>query len=116
MKSLKWLAATLILLGSASAVQAAETATEDFSTRTYEVASIDSGLLGTSERFRFDSGLNFDYPDAVRGIFVTGNSAGGERFSSLVSLIGTTDLNAMVIDVKEDMGHLTYTPEDGSPL
>ncbi|MGX7595340.1 putative glycoside hydrolase [Planococcus plakortidis] len=116
MKSFKWLAVSLILLGSGSAVQAAETATEDFSTRTYEVASIDSGLLGTSERFRFDSGLEFDYPDAVRGIYVTGNSAGGERFPSLVELVGTTDLNAMVIDVKEDMGHLTYTPEKGSPL
>lgn len=116
MKSLKWLAAFLVLVGSANVVQAAETATEDFSTRTYELASIDSGLLGTSERFRFDSGLNFDYPDAVRGIFVTGNSAGGERFSSLVDLIGNTDLNAMVIDVKEDMGHLTYIPEEDSSL
>ncbi|WP_404334055.1 putative glycoside hydrolase [Planococcus rifietoensis] len=116
MKSLKWLAASLFLLGSASTVQAAETATEDFSTRTYEMVSIDSGLLGTSQRFGFDSGLNFEYPDAVRGIFVTGNSAGGARFSSLVDLVGNTDLNAMVIDVKEDMGHLTYIPEEDSSL
>lgn len=116
MKSLKWLAASVFLLGSATAVQAAEIETEDFSTRAYEAVKIDSGLLGTSERFRFDSGLTFDYPDAVRGIFVTGNSAGGERFASLVDLVGNTDLNAMVIDVKEDMGHLTYMPEEDSPL
>lgn len=116
MKSLKWLTVSLVLIGSASTAQAAETATEDFSTRTYEIVNIDSGLLGTSERFGFDSGLNFEYPDAVRGIFVTGNSAGGARFSSLVELVENTDLNAMVIDVKEDMGHLTYTPEADSPL
>ncbi|ANU17641.1 GTP-binding protein [Planococcus maritimus] len=115
-KSLKWLAASVFLLGSATAVQAAEIETEDFSTRAYEAVKIDSVLLGTSERFRFDSGLTFDYPDAVRGIFVTGNSAGGERFASLVDLVGNTDLNAMVIDVKEDMGHLTYMPEEDSPL
>nr|WP_083389147.1 putative glycoside hydrolase [Planococcus maritimus] len=113
---MKWLAASVFLLGSATAVQAAEIETEDFSTRAYEAVKIDSVLLGTSERFRFDSGLTFDYPDAVRGIFVTGNSAGGERFASLVDLVGNTDLNAMVIDVKEDMGHLTYMPEEDSPL
>ncbi|WP_425281653.1 putative glycoside hydrolase [Planococcus maritimus] len=115
-KSLKWLTACVFLLGSATTAQAAEIETEDFSTRTYEAVKIDTGLLGTSERFRFDSGLTFDYPDAVRGIFVTGNSAGGERFASLVNLVGNTDLNAMVIDVKEDMGHLTYMPDEDSPL
>ncbi|KYG60231.1 GTP-binding protein [Planococcus maritimus] len=113
---MKWFAASVFFLGSATIVQAAEIETEDFSTRAYEAVKIDTGLLGTSERFRFDSGLTFDYPDAVRGIFVTGNSAGGERFASLVDLVGNTDLNAMVIDVKEDMGHLTYMPEEDSPL
>lgn len=116
MKSLKWLTACVFTLGSATTAQAAEIEIEDFSTRTYEAVKIDTGLLGTSERFRFDSGLTFDYPDAVRGIFVTGNSAGGERFASLVNLVGTTDLNAMVIDVKEDMGHLTYMPDEDSSL
>src|SRR5690625_8009288 len=27
-------------------------------------------------RFTYDSGYDFEYPDAVRGIYVTGNSAG----------------------------------------
>lgn len=27
-------------------------------------------------RFQFDSGFHFQYPDAVRGIYVTGHSAG----------------------------------------
>jgi hypothetical protein len=72
--------------------------------------------IASSKLYTYDSGLVFEYPDAVRGIFVTGNSAGGARFEKLVKLVDTTDLNAMVIDVKEDMGHLTYKPEEGSEL
>lgn len=66
-------------------------------------------------RFSFDSGYSFTYPDAVRGIYVTGNSIGGERFQSLLDLVNNTDLNAMVIDVKEDHGNLTFIPDEGSP-
>jgi hypothetical protein len=64
------------------------------------------------QRFVFDSGYDFEYPDAVRGIYVTGNSAGGSRFEELLHLVETTDLNSMVIDIKEDHGYLTYAPED----
>jgi hypothetical protein len=67
-------------------------------------------------RFRFDSGFEFTYPDAVRGIYVTGHSAGGEKFKQLTNLIDKTDLNAMVIDIKDDHGYLTYKPEADSPL
>nr|WP_041088697.1 putative glycoside hydrolase [Jeotgalibacillus soli] len=65
-------------------------------------------------RFVYDSGLTFEYPDAVRGIYVTGHSAGGARFDTLVDLMNSTDLNAMVIDIKDDFGYLTYVPEEGS--
>jgi hypothetical protein len=65
-------------------------------------------------RFRFDSGYEFTYPDAVRGIYVTGHSAGGEKFNQLTNLIDKTDLNAMVIDIKDDHGYLTYQPEETS--
>lgn len=67
------------------------------------------------KRFTYNSSHNFEYPDAVRGIYVTGNSAGGSRFESLLNLVETTDLNAMVIDIKEDNGYLTFKPEAGSP-
>lgn len=67
-------------------------------------------------RFSFQSGYQFDYPDHVRGIYVTGHSAGGERFNSLINLIKQTDLNTMVIDIKDDFGHLTYIPESDSPF
>ncbi|MBM7604078.1 hypothetical protein JOC75_002051 [Metabacillus crassostreae] len=66
-------------------------------------------------RFVFDSGYTFTYPDAVRGIYVTGHSAGGEKFQKLKKLIKSTELNAMVIDVKDDHGNLTYLPEKTSP-
>ncbi|MBG9449941.1 GTP-binding protein [Cytobacillus firmus] len=66
-------------------------------------------------RFQFDSGFHFQYPDAVRGIYVTGHSAGGEKFNKLVRMMDETDLNAMVIDIKDDWGNLTYIPEEKSP-
>jgi len=65
-------------------------------------------------RFVYDSGFNFEYPEAVRGIYVTGPSAGGSRFEKLLKLVDETDLNSMVIDIKEDEGILTFKPEEGS--
>ncbi|TYS83492.1 GTP-binding protein [Rossellomorea aquimaris] len=59
-------------------------------------------------RFFYDTGLEFTYPDAVRGIYVTGHSAGGSRFESLIDLMNKTDLNSMVIDIKDDWGNITY--------
>ncbi|MGH2317273.1 putative glycoside hydrolase [Planococcus sp. SE5232] len=88
----------------------------DFTPRTYHTVELDSKVLASSQLYKFDSGLDFNYPDAVRGIFVTAHSAGGERFDSLINLIDQTELNAMVIDIKEDVGHLTYIPEEGSAL
>lgn len=70
---------------------------------------------GSVARFSYDSGFEFDYPDAVRGIFVTGHSAGGAKFNELIDLVDDTGLNAMVIDVKEDDGYITFEPEDENP-
>src|SRR5699024_1723160 len=67
------------------------------------------------QRFTYDSGLDFEYPDAVRGVYVTGPSAGGEKFNNLVNLIDSSDLNAMVIDIKEDHGNLTINVPEDSP-
>lgn len=93
-----------------------EDETQDFTERTYGFEAIDMQIIATSTLFRYDSGYTFEYPDAVRGVYVTGHSAGGERFNELVNLMDTTDLNAMVIDIKDDFGNLTYIPEDTSPL
>ncbi|MBS4024391.1 MAG: putative glycoside hydrolase [Clostridia bacterium] len=56
--------------------------------------------------------LNFLYPDAVRGIYVTGNTVGVARFNRLLELVNSTDLNSMVIDIKEDLGYVTYRLKD----
>src|SRR5699024_5906282 len=66
-------------------------------------------------RFTFNSGYNFEYPDAVRGIYLTGHSAGGARFEELLDLVNSTELNAMVIDIKDDFGNLTFEPDEDSP-
>lgn len=66
-------------------------------------------------RFTYDSGLAFTYPDAVRGIYLTAHSAGGSRFNTLIDLVESSDLNAMVIDIKDDYGNLTFKPEEDSP-
>ncbi|MFC4102756.1 putative glycoside hydrolase [Paenibacillus xanthanilyticus] len=49
-------------------------------------------------------------PDApkVKGVYVTAHSAGGSRMTSLLKLLDDTDLNGMVIDVKDDYGYITY--------
>lgn len=48
----------------------------------------------------------------AKGIYVTGNSAGLEsRFTELLALVESTELNAMVIDVKNDHGLVTYRSE-----
>jgi hypothetical protein len=49
----------------------------------------------------------------VKGIYATAHSAGGGRFASLVKLLDDTELNAMVIDVKDDSGWITY--KTGNP-
>ncbi|SEJ61074.1 hypothetical protein SAMN04488127_2277 [Bhargavaea ginsengi] len=114
---LKWMAA-LALVGTMAAapVAAAEEPADDFKGVTYEYGEIDQEMVASSKLFRFDSGLSFEYPDAVRGVYVTGHSAGGERFGRLVNLIEKSDLNAMVIDIKDDFGYLTYEPTEDSPL
>ncbi|WP_170145222.1 putative glycoside hydrolase [Ammoniphilus oxalaticus] len=54
---------------------------------------------------------SFTYPDAVRGIYVTAHSAGGAKLDELIALVDETELNAMVIDIKDDYGWITYSLE-----
>lgn len=44
----------------------------------------------------------------VKGIYVTGSMAGNNAFENLLTLVDDTELNAMVIDVKNDAGEITY--------
>ncbi|WNS46164.1 putative glycoside hydrolase [Paenibacillus sp. MMS20-IR301] len=53
-------------------------------------------------------------PDApkVKGIYVTAYSAGGSRMETLLDLLDKTDLNSMVIDIKDDAGYITYKTDN----
>ncbi|RQW20915.1 GTP-binding protein [Bacillus sp. C1-1] len=78
--------------------------------KTFEIPS-------SSARFVYQSGYQFDYPeDGVRGIFLTAHSAGGSRLNTLVDFVNETDINSMVIDIKDDTGNITYMPEEDSPF
>ncbi|WP_042203386.1 putative glycoside hydrolase [Paenibacillus camerounensis] len=62
-----------------------------------------------------DSALHTDpQPDApkVKGIYVTAYSAGGERMEQLLALLDKTELNSMVIDIKDDAGYITYKTDN----
>ena len=47
-------------------------------------------------------------PAQVRAVYVNAWAFGGRRFSDLVALADRTEINAFVIDVKDDTGYLTY--------
>ena len=53
--------------------------------------------------------------EKVKGIYVTGPMAGSAGMDSLITLVDETELNAMVIDVKNDDGNITWKLETGSP-
>lgn len=49
----------------------------------------------------------------VKGIYATAHSAAGSRMNMLLKLMDETELNAMVIDIKDDWGYITY--DTGNP-
>lgn len=117
MKNMKFVS-SLLLAGAIAIPQIAQaeeaSSNIEFAERTYGFEMIEEQMVASSKLYRYDSGLTFEYPDAVRGIYVTGHSAGGARFERLLKLLNTTDLNAMVIDIKDDYGNLTYKPGEDS--
>lgn len=44
----------------------------------------------------------------VRGIYITGPMAGSAGIEDLIDLVDSTELNAVVIDIKNDEGNITY--------
>lgn len=52
-----------------------------------------------------------DHPK-VKGIYVTGSTAGSSAMDDLIELIDETELNAVVIDLKNDEGEITVTTEE----
>jgi len=50
-------------------------------------------------------------PEVVRALYVNAWAFGGKRFHDLVRLAERTEVNAFVVDVKDDTGYLTYRSE-----
>ncbi|HVE91795.1 MAG TPA: putative glycoside hydrolase [Actinomycetota bacterium] len=49
-------------------------------------------------------------PTKAKGITMTGYSAGGENFNKLLGLLDRTELNAVVIDIKNESGEVSWIP------
>ncbi|MCU5746938.1 putative glycoside hydrolase [Staphylococcus sp. SQ8-PEA] len=57
------------------------------------------------------------YPkDGVKGIYVAPGSLQGKKFDELIHFINHTELNAMVIDVKDDTGNITMDLNSSNKL
>lgn len=89
---------------------------EDNEASSGEADENDEGNAENDEQEKIKGKYEFDRPDTVRGLYATGHSAGGERFDQLIDLIDQTDLNSMVIDIKDDEGYLTYEPDEDSDI
>jgi hypothetical protein len=48
----------------------------------------------------------------IKGVYATAHSAGGARMNDLVTLLNETELNALVIDVKDDWGNVTWLTDN----
>ncbi|MGY4689531.1 putative glycoside hydrolase [Salibacterium sp. K-3] len=82
-----------------------------------KTTEINKEMQEDMSRFYYDSGYDFTYPEnGVKGTYVTGHSAGGSRFNELIELANSTELNSMVIDIKDDYGNLTFKPGEDIDL
>ncbi len=50
-------------------------------------------------------------PTKAKGLVASGYTAGGSRFDDLIDMIERTELNAVVIDIKDEAGEISWVPE-----
>lgn len=69
-----------------------------------------SGAAGTADGTAEAESWSYQTADRpkVKGIYVTGPMAGNAAFDDLLKLVDETELNTMVIDVKNDAGEITW--------
>lgn len=51
-------------------------------------------------------------PREAHALFLTGSSANSSKFTNFVEVMARTELNAMVIDIKEDEGNVTFKSDN----
>lgn len=90
-----------------------------------QLADSMDGSLNGSEADRqngkvIDAEGNSDIPEReavkVKGIYVSGPIAGHSKMEDLIALVDETELNAMVIDIKNDEGKITYKMQTDTVL
>jgi hypothetical protein len=53
-----------------------------------------------------------DTAPQIKGVYVTSHTTGVNKFQTLLQLMDETDLNSMVIDIKDDWGYITYKTDN----
>ncbi len=106
-------------LGTEGATPGTETEGLEAGHQGTEGAALKAGIRKPIDRGRMSARENRDGEEApwlrdrpvVRGIYVTGPRAGSAAMEELIALVDGTELNTMVIDVKNDEGNITYQME-----
>lgn len=55
-------------------------------------------------------------PIKVKGIYITGPTAGTKRMNELISLVENTEMNTIVLDIKNDGGEVTYKMKNNQAI
>lgn len=108
--------ALLMILGSSAAHHPQN---DNHHVASFIQSSINSAIIASQSK---DVAVSADNPPAkvdpqvnapkVKGVYVTAYSAGGSRMAQLLDLLDKTELNAMVIDIKDDAGYITYKTDN----
>lgn len=107
--------ATFFLLFGPSAAHASESGSAEAEQAPTELQLREQAFLtppSVSElpkKFFYDSGVDIAYPeDGVKGIYLTSYSAGNPtKMENTIAYLNSNDLNALVIDIKDDHGLVT---------
>ncbi len=81
-----------------------------------EIAALDTGDCKKTERNSTETEDTAEeneqtekpVPPKIKGIFVTGQMAGSSNMEKLIEMVDRTELNAMVLDLKNDEGRVVY--------
>lgn len=74
------------------------------------VAPADQSRVALAGEIRFAHRLEYEFtrPETVKALYVNAWAFGSNRLWQLVRLVDSTDINALVVDVKDDTGCLLY--------
>lgn len=85
-----------------------DTVSDDVFTISVDTVQTDPDVTDSSSSTEWISFSEREDRVKVRGIYITGPMAGSAGMENLIDLVDNTELNAVVIDVKNDEGNITY--------